>query len=1416
MSTHNSSGVVACFCPKTQLSFMPTKSQTIILAAAAALLLATTTQAGVVLTDFGTTAPTPGANDISQFGNGGGEPPGLNYYWDDGATTPTTGFPAQTFTTLSNPQGYILTSVSILTVAGSGGDNPDQTESFTLNIYQMSNPLGLSPTTTGLTNATLIATYTATSTLVNQGDWMQWTGLATTLEPGTNYVFGFGRSPGTPANWEEINTATALPYAGGQSCLVPVAGGHVKYSTTLNTYDMTFDLGLALPAAPIAAPPTESPVTADMGVVPGTSVTLGASAGGSAPISFQWQTDGGSGNTPTNIAGATSSNLVVNTTGWLPGTYVYDFVASNTLGTNVSSTVTIFVPVTSPTPAISVQFEGNTDSQVLVRGEAAGYIPHQNWNIDDDASGGTVTNLVDYNGAATGATVQVSYGNGQYFSSDNTSTPDGILMSGGFWSGGGYTVNVTGVPYASYYVYIYMLNDDNPNRRYGFTIGSQTYWGSVFDGNGYSVPPYTLDTQTTELAAGSQMQANLVEFANVTGSNFTIAGQTPDGNVAMMGIEIVNPSVGPAIADTIRSSVNQAATIYAGTPVVLSEVPLGAPPFQYQWLADNGTGTLSPVGGATSSTLAVNTSSLLGNYEYAVIVSNALGTSTSLVTTLAISAASAPILVTDITPTNLNEGYVGETVTYSATFAGTLPITYQWYGNSGSGPFAIASTNNVTGLSNTLILTNLQLANAGTYYLVASNAVGTNVSSSSTLVVFADEPAPGTNTYAGLTLSNNPVAYWPLNDTDDPPSDGVAPAYDATGHNFDGVYGVNAQDGNATDNAIAGPEAPAFPGFPSNNTALYSQNGLLNSYVTVPPLNLDTNAVTITMWINPSAGEVASAGLFFNRNGPDAAGFGFGTTTSNGTAELGYTWNTNSSATWGYNSGLYPVQNQWSFVALVVQSNQATIYLYYIDPNTGLPDLYSAVNPIAHDPEAFSGGTTVIGSDPADVSSRIFSGEIADVAVYNSAFTSVQILDLFGKAAGLSEVVASIAGQPQSIGAYAGSTATFTATGINGTPPITFQWQFDGVNLTNGPGISGATNASLSISNITSADDGTYQLLVKNPVGTTPSSNATLVVVTPTANSYESGVLADGPLLYWRLDETNGNPANGGVVAFDYVNGHNGVYGTGVENGYPGYPTPTILGPQAPAFPGFPSTNTAMESLLGVADSYMSASVGSLEASNLTYTMWIDPSTNVENFAGLLMDRGGAGEGFGFGGDLSASGMADLGYTWNQNNEDTWGFSTFIFPPTNQWSFVAMVIQPTQATIYMINSNGVQSAVNSIPQDTETFGVAWHLGNDAGDGGSLAPGTTRTFPGAISSVGVFLSALSTSQVEALYNAGVGVLPPPTLNIAKAGAGQVTLSWSSGTLLQAANLTGPWTTNSASSPATILATGSQMFFKVLAP
>ena len=84
--------------------------------------------------------------------------------------------------------------------------------------------------------------------------------------------------------------------------------------------------------------------------------------------------------------------------------------------------------------------------------------------------------------------------------------------------------------------------------------------------------------------------------------------------------------------------------------------------------------------------------------------------------------------------------------------------------------------------------------------------------------------------------------------------------------------------------------------------------------------------------------------------------------------------------------------------------------------------------------------------------------------------------------------------QPKSTNVIAGANAVFKVTAI-GSPTPTYRWTFNGVNLTNGLHISGATSASLTVSNVTIDDNGTYNVIASNSHGAILSSNAVLTVV---------------------------------------------------------------------------------------------------------------------------------------------------------------------------------------------------------------------------------------------------------------------------------------------------------------------------------
>jgi hypothetical protein len=71
---------------------------------------------------------------------------------------------------------------------------------------------------------------------------------------------------------------------------------------------------------------------------------------------------------------------------------------------------------------------------------------------------------------------------------------------------------------------------------------------------------------------------------------------------------------------------------------------------------------------------------------------------------------------------------------------------------------------------------------------------------------------------------------------------------------------------------------------------------------------------------------------------------------------------------------------------------------------------------------------------------------------------------------------------------------------------------------------------------------------------------------------------------------------------------------------------------------------------------------------------------------------------------------------------------------------------------------------------------------------------------------------SSGLYDATFDLGLS-LGSVTLGAQNIGGGQMKLSWPTGVLLQATNLLGPWTTNSAPSPYTVTPAGPQMFYRV---
>ncbi len=297
------------------------------LIAAAAFVYAGHVQAqlSAVLTDFGISPPIPATYDAYQLAtpSGANSPDGLNYYFDNSVP------PGQTFTTGTNANGFILNSLSIRTAGDSGG-LPGGGQSYTLRLYSVAGNA-----------ATLLATYVSQPAFTyTSAQWLQWGGLGLGLQSNKKYAYTFSRNS---AGWENLANVGGNLYTNGEVALIPADGGTITYGGSHN-YDASFLASMSLATSLVANPPSALPSGT---VTSGSIVTLTTPpAVGPGTIGYQWRTDGGAGGALTNIPGANSVTLPVNTAGYVIGaSYKFAVVVTNASQSATSSVVNVSVTV---------------------------------------------------------------------------------------------------------------------------------------------------------------------------------------------------------------------------------------------------------------------------------------------------------------------------------------------------------------------------------------------------------------------------------------------------------------------------------------------------------------------------------------------------------------------------------------------------------------------------------------------------------------------------------------------------------------------------------------------------------------------------------------------------------------------------------------------------------------------------------------------------------------------------------------------------------------------------------------------------------------------------------------------------------------------------------------------------------------
>jgi hypothetical protein len=178
-------------------------------------------------------------------------------------------------------------------------------------------------------------------------------------------------------------------------------------------------------------------------------------------------------------------------------------------------------------------------------------------------------------------------------------------------------------------------------------------------------------------------------------------------------------------------------TVCQGSTATFSTTASGAGPFTYQWKLDG-----SPIAGATSSSVNINTTSVpAGNHPVDVVVTGACGTVTRSAT---LTVNTAPVVTTN----PMSQSATSGTVTFTAAASGSPAPTVQWQVSTNGG----ASFSDIPGATSTsLNVTVSPAVNGNQYRAVFTNGCGTATTTAAILTTCSP---------AVITLSHSTLSMW--------------------------------------------------------------------------------------------------------------------------------------------------------------------------------------------------------------------------------------------------------------------------------------------------------------------------------------------------------------------------------------------------------------------------------------------------------------------------------------------------------------------------------------------------------------------------------------------------------------------------------------------------------------------------------
>lgn len=182
----------------------------------------------------------------------------------------------------------------------------------------------------------------------------------------------------------------------------------------------------------------------------------------------------------------------------------------------------------------------------------------------------------------------------------------------------------------------------------------------------------------------------------------------------------------------------QSQTVNVGTAVSFTVAASGTPAPTFQWKKDN-----VSISGATSATLNLSNVQTTDAGAYTAVAANSAGSVTSNAATLTVTATGTKATFS-VMPSPQSV-VVGDTVTLTATAAGSPTPTFQWMKDG----VAVANSARISGATSaTLAIAGVTAADAGSYTVVASNTAGAATSDAAVVTV---NSAPISSTAAWMS-----------------------------------------------------------------------------------------------------------------------------------------------------------------------------------------------------------------------------------------------------------------------------------------------------------------------------------------------------------------------------------------------------------------------------------------------------------------------------------------------------------------------------------------------------------------------------------------------------------------------------------------------------------------------------------------